>query len=88
MATHSSLHASLNMFLARSELDPPYWYWSHCRKGERTLRDRHMDKEEITTDIDDNRHPEATCMVSTHRTKSVNSVMGLLIREAGSHGHS
>ena len=70
MATHSSLLANLNVFLAGSELAPPYWPWSHCRKGERTLRDRHMDKEEITTDINENRHPEATRMMSAHRTKT------------------
>ena len=35
------------------------------------MRDRHMDKEEITTDINENRHPETTRMMSAHRTKNI-----------------
>ena len=30
-----------------------------------------MDKEEITTDINENRHPETTRMMSAHRTENI-----------------
>ena len=47
-----------------------------------------MDKTEITTDINRNRHPKITHMMSTHRATKHHSVMGLLNIEAGSPGHS